>query len=295
MHRRSGSRRRVQFGMQQQCADTDEFDHLGERGLVILVAGVLEARRRDRAEIGEDFLRIAGQRAMLTATGEAEAAEETAAPFDQRIGAHVDRHFRGGQQGFKAEFGIGEPGRTVAMQSFEQTRRQRGRDPAVVIEFERIEPVPCIGAAASAEIADERTLQLASADPGTDAGEGVAEFAVADRRGRHLSPEFPENACIVAVRAVVPASKWRVDRTRPLAYSAGMAETPNLVNEFAEISGRLDRLVELVHRLTEENRSLRTSQEQLNTERANLMAKNEQARSRVEAMIVRLRSLESNA
>ena len=74
-----------------------------------------------------------------------------------------------------------------------------------------------------------------------------------------------------------------------------MAETPNLVNEFAEISGRLDRLVELVHRLSEENRSLRTSQEQLNIERANLMAKNEQARSRVEAMIVRLRSLESNA
>jgi len=74
-----------------------------------------------------------------------------------------------------------------------------------------------------------------------------------------------------------------------------MAETPNLVSEFAEISGRLDRLVELVHRLTEENRSLRHSQEQLNTERANLMAKNEQARSRVEAMIVRLRSLESNA
>ena len=74
-----------------------------------------------------------------------------------------------------------------------------------------------------------------------------------------------------------------------------MAESPNLVNEFAEISGRLDRLVELVHRLTEENRSLRASQEQLNTERANLMAKNEQARSRVEAMIVRLRSLESNA
>jgi len=74
-----------------------------------------------------------------------------------------------------------------------------------------------------------------------------------------------------------------------------MPEQPNLANELAEISGRLDRLLELVHRLTEENRSLRVSQEQLNTERANLMAKNEQARSRVEAMIVRLRSLESNA
>lgn len=74
-----------------------------------------------------------------------------------------------------------------------------------------------------------------------------------------------------------------------------MAETPNFVNEITEIGGRLDRLIELVRRLTEENRSLRASQEQLNTERANLMAKNEQARSRVEAMIVRLRSLESNA
>ena len=74
-----------------------------------------------------------------------------------------------------------------------------------------------------------------------------------------------------------------------------MPESINLANELAEISGRLDRLLELVHRLTEENRSLRVSQEQLNTERANLMAKNEQARSRVEAMIVRLRSLESNA
>ena len=74
-----------------------------------------------------------------------------------------------------------------------------------------------------------------------------------------------------------------------------MAESSNLVNEFAEISGRLDRLIELVHRLSEENRSLRASQEQLSVERSNLLAKNEQARSRVEAMIVRLRSLESNA
>ena len=74
-----------------------------------------------------------------------------------------------------------------------------------------------------------------------------------------------------------------------------MPESPNLANELAEIGGRLDRLLALVHRLTEENRSLRASQEQLNVERANLLAKNEQARSRVEAMIVRLRSLESNA
>jgi cell division protein ZapB len=60
------------------------------------------------------------------------------------------------------------------------------------------------------------------------------------------------------------------------------------------LSQQLDRLLDTVRRLTEENRSLRHSQEQLSGERAGLMARNEQARSRVEAMIQRLKSLESN-
>ena len=68
-----------------------------------------------------------------------------------------------------------------------------------------------------------------------------------------------------------------------------------MLTELREISGQLDRLLELCQRLGEENRSLRASQEQLSAERANLLAKNEQARSRVEAMIARLRSLENNA
>jgi len=51
----------------------------------------------------------------------------------------------------------------------------------------------------------------------------------------------------------------------------------------------------MAQRLLEENRRLRHSQEQLSTERATLLAKNEQARSRVEAMIQRLKSLEQNA
>ena len=74
-----------------------------------------------------------------------------------------------------------------------------------------------------------------------------------------------------------------------------MPDNTTMLTDLHEIGGRLDRLLELIHRLSEENRSLRTSQEQLNNERANLLAKNEQARSRVEAMIVRLRSLENNA
>ncbi len=68
------------------------------------------------------------------------------------------------------------------------------------------------------------------------------------------------------------------------------ASTPQLTEVFRQV----DQLIALAQRLAEENRSLRTSQEQLMAERANLLAKNEQARSRVEAMINRLKSLEQN-
>lgn len=64
--------------------------------------------------------------------------------------------------------------------------------------------------------------------------------------------------------------------------------------QLADIARQVDQLVALAQRLADENRSLRTSQEQLMAERANLLAKNEQARSRVEAMINRLKSLEQN-
>ena len=47
-------------------------------------------------------------------------------------------------------------------------------------------------------------------------------------------------------------------------------------------------------RLADENRSLRQQQEHLVGERSQLLAKNEQARSRVEAMISRLKSLEQH-
>ena len=74
-----------------------------------------------------------------------------------------------------------------------------------------------------------------------------------------------------------------------------MSSPEPTLSDLAEIGARLDRLVELCQRLSQENRSLRQSQEQLANERAALLAKNEQARTRVEAMIARLKSLEQNA
>jgi cell division protein ZapB len=100
----------------------------------------------------------------------------------------------------------------------------------------------------------------------------------------------------------VPAfrcSPWRADFRRRPAIVSRMT-TPDHVpsdpvrEELAVLSQKLDRLLDTVRRLTEENRSLRHSQEQLSGERAGLLARNEQARSRVEAMIQRLKSLESN-
>lgn len=73
------------------------------------------------------------------------------------------------------------------------------------------------------------------------------------------------------------------------------AATPDPIkHEIAALGEQVDRLLDTVRRLSEENRSLRHSQEQLANERAGLMARNEQARSRVEAMIQRLKALENN-
>ena len=60
------------------------------------------------------------------------------------------------------------------------------------------------------------------------------------------------------------------------------------------LSQRIEALADRVRRLGEENRSRRQQHEQLSGERAALLAKNDQARARVEAMIARLKSLEQH-
>ncbi len=62
-----------------------------------------------------------------------------------------------------------------------------------------------------------------------------------------------------------------------------------------QLGGRLDQLAVICQRLREENRVLRASQDAWTTERATLLAKNEQARTRVEAMIARLKQMEGHA
>jgi cell division protein ZapB len=65
--------------------------------------------------------------------------------------------------------------------------------------------------------------------------------------------------------------------------------------ELRRLERRVEELVAVVHQLREENRALRQRQDLITTERANLLQKNEQVRARVEAMIGRLRTMESGA
>lgn len=73
-----------------------------------------------------------------------------------------------------------------------------------------------------------------------------------------------------------------------------MSTEPEVRDLIDQLAGRLDSLAAACRRLREENRVLRASQEAWTSERAALLAKNEQARARVEAMISRLKQLENH-
>ena len=71
-------------------------------------------------------------------------------------------------------------------------------------------------------------------------------------------------------------------------------DNADLIAQLRAIAASVDVLVQRTQQLSDENRSLRQQQEQLAGERSQLLAKNEQARMRVEAMIARLKSLEQH-
>ncbi|MFK5985610.1 MAG: TIGR02449 family protein [Pseudomonadota bacterium] len=71
-----------------------------------------------------------------------------------------------------------------------------------------------------------------------------------------------------------------------------MSTKTNTQNELDRLDSQISDLLKLVQQLKEENTSLRHQQVTLHHERAQLVEKNEIAKSRVEAIISRLKSLE---
>jgi cell division protein ZapB len=66
------------------------------------------------------------------------------------------------------------------------------------------------------------------------------------------------------------------------------------VEELQSLETQLQELLSLCERLKTENKSLRNQQDTLVADRANLIEKNEKARTRVEAMISRLKAMENS-
>jgi cell division protein ZapB len=72
--------------------------------------------------------------------------------------------------------------------------------------------------------------------------------------------------------------------------------TPSLIEtELSRLEEQIAVLLETVERLGQENRSLRTQQDATSSERANLLEKHDQVRNRVDAIVTRLKSLETGS
>lgn len=62
--------------------------------------------------------------------------------------------------------------------------------------------------------------------------------------------------------------------------------------DLKKLEDRIDALIEACQQLTDENTSLRSEKDQLMNEHATLVEKTQTARSRIESMIGRLKTLE---
>jgi cell division protein ZapB len=101
-----------------------------------------------------------------------------------------------------------------------------------------------------------------------------------DQGALYIVPKFARS-CASNTRMTLP------DSTMP----ESKAETLDLV----ALESRVDDLIRTVDQLKTENSALRSQQDNLINERATLIEKTEQARSRIESMITRLRAMETRS
>lgn len=90
---------------------------------------------------------------------------------------------------------------------------------------------------------------------------------------------------------------YSIDRILQPNYICPMTtntkETYSVEQELAHLEEQVATLLTIIERLTRENRSLRAQQDSLTIERAGLLEKHDQVRNRVDAIVTRLKSLES--
>jgi cell division protein ZapB len=79
---------------------------------------------------------------------------------------------------------------------------------------------------------------------------------------------------------------------KPEDYNMDSKNSVYTETDLNHLEQRIDELIDTVGLLKNENTTLRQQKDKLNSERSQLIEKTELARSRVEAMISRLKSLE---
>ena len=71
--------------------------------------------------------------------------------------------------------------------------------------------------------------------------------------------------------------------------------TPALIDqELGQLEEKVSSLLDIINRLMKENQSLRAQQETQGAERAGLLERHDEVRNRVDAIVTRLKSLETN-
>jgi cell division protein ZapB len=95
----------------------------------------------------------------------------------------------------------------------------------------------------------------------------------------------------------MPQARFLIALGRAALYIFAMSDSNknNFEIELKRLERQVDELIALLGQMREENRALRQRQESLATDRSSLVQKNEQVRTRVEAMIGRLKMLEHGA
>jgi cell division protein ZapB len=114
-------------------------------------------------------------------------------------------------------------------------------------------------------------------------------------RCQRYHADYRTNAAVATSHAIRGAATC-IDHASQGHYIGRMndkVEYPSIEQELARLEGQVGKLLEVVERLTRENRSLRTQQESLTMERAGLLEKHDQVRNRVDAIVTRLKSMET--
>jgi cell division protein ZapB len=105
-------------------------------------------------------------------------------------------------------------------------------------------------------------------------------------------------AAVLSTATLVDTQPFSLTDVSARNYSFAMAEakTNGVVElELKRLEKRVDELLATVQQIKEENRALRQRQETLAAEKTSLLNRNEQVRTRVEAMIGRLKAMEHSA